>query len=643
MPINPITQNQYSNEDAAALCAFVLHRLTFEVFEILFPCTCDEDVLKKFSEIFCVEMSEVDSIFRSISVHVDDTSTANLPEHLEDMSQYLRKVSDQGVMDAAFELLECTWLPDLGKIWEECSVGLAAESDVAEVQIPSVIADRIAAYLSEKYGYNIDDVSPTALHITSKTKKQKSIISFAVLSKLRHILPHLNAIKQYTEKARLVLGALAPLLPGDVAQKKKGQTTYEYIKDGKFDETRLHAEVNNLFKNEYTTDRFIRAIRDQEWSGIPKSIFRTEKDILKAVCQNKLEIENEKTGYVENLIQYLIDSGDQLLEMPSTQSDETSASRSIQPDLDRNIIFFGAPGTGKSFAAKSYAGSCHLERVVFSADYQNSDFIGYLQPQPDPEHGVTYKFESGPFIRALKKAFEKKDQPVVLLIEEINRGNAPAIFGELFQLLDRNASGESEYRVSVAPSVLSELSDISEFVSAQQVWLPSNLFIVGTMNSSDQGVFPLDTAFKRRFNFEYVSVDFDAHHTKPDFVDPKINVGGALVSWQIFGKAINETLLDTRTPEDKLLGPFFLSPSELSKPNLDTLIVQKVCFYLWEDVLRHEDKKSIFDENLRSFSDLQNKFKARENIFSDSVLNYISEFSPANAEASDEGRIDSAD
>ena len=149
--------------------------------------------------------------------------------------------------------------------------------------------------------------------------------------------------------------------------------------------------------------------------------------------------------------------------------------------------------------------------MVFFADYQNSDLVGYLQPQPDEIHGATYKFEKGPLIKALNAAFSRPDRPVVLLIEEINRGNAPAIFGELFQLLDRNNSGESQYRVGASSSVLKELEHIQEITETRQIWLPNNLFVVGTMNSSDQGVFPLDTAFKRRFSFKYLPIDYSAH------------------------------------------------------------------------------------------------------------------------------------
>lgn len=632
-----------NNKQAAGVCAYALSRLGPDALQF----ENSTDAFNKLGDLFYLKANTIKNFRDSFDPYTGSKRVGwyqhdkMRPNYLNDILETWRNSSDTEVVNAVNALSDFTWLPDLGEIWDGCEKGLKREPDVAELVIPHEIANRIANFLSQKRGYTIDHLAPSAMHITSKDKKQKSIISFAVLSKLKQILPYLNAISAYKSAADLVIADLLAGLPP--SEQKTEQSVFNHIKLNTYDAVQLNAILKDKFGNAATAEQFLRALQDESWSGIKKSIFRSKKDVLNSVCLNKLNFENVKTGYIENLIEYFVDSDDELSEMTSDPQLAPSYATSIQPDLDRNIIFFGAPGTGKSFTAKSYAGSNLIERVVFSADYQNSDFVGYLQPQADLKHGAKYEFESGPFIRVLKMAFEKKDQPVVLLIEEINRGNAPAIFGELFQLLDRDASGASEYRVSVAPTVLNELSDIPELVSAKKIWLPSNLFIVGTMNSSDQGVFPLDTAFKRRFNFEYVAIDFDTHSTNSDFVDAKINVGGKTVSWQILGKAINETLLDGQTSEDKLLGPFFLSPSELSKPNLDTLIVQKVCFYLWEDVLRHEDKNLIFAQNLRSFSDLQNKFKAHENIFSDTILDYISEISSANTNGLDEDQIDSAD
>ena len=140
--------------------------------------------------------------------------------------------------------------------------------------------------------------------------------------------------------------------------------------------------------------------------------------------------------------------------------------------IGRNIILYGVPGSGKSFAAKrDYCkADTVVERVVFHPDYSYSDFVGQIMPTVNESNQIEYKYTAGPFTRILKQAIENPDLEHVLIIEEINRGNAPAIFGEVFQLLDRNADGQSEYGITN--------SDIAKVVyngdSNRKVLIPSN-------------------------------------------------------------------------------------------------------------------------------------------------------------------------
>jgi len=612
-----------SNKQAAGLCAYVLSRSGPEALSF----KNSTDAFTKLGELFHVKANTIKN-FRDSFDPFTDSSRAGWhkqdrmrPNYLNDIYDDWHSKSDPEIIDAARRLMSFTWLPNLEEIWSECENALNAEPDLAELIIPQEIANRIAHFLSQKRSYSIDHLAPTAMHITSKDKKQKSIISFAVLSKLKHIIPYLNAISGYKEAADLVLKDLLDCLPS--SEQKTEQAVFNSIRSNLYDESRLTAALKHRFGSAATVEQFQRALKDEAWSGIKKSIFRSKKDVLNSVCLNKLNFENVKTGYIENLIEYFIDTGDELPELSGVSSSSTQHRAPINPDLDRNIIFVGAPGTGKSFAAQSYAGKAHIERVVFYKDYQNADFVGYLQPQADPKFGAKYEFETGPFLRALKHAFDSPNEPVVLLIEEINRGDAPAIFGEVFQLLDRDHTGDSEYKVGVASSVMKELSSIPALAAENKIWLPSNLFIVATMNSSDQGVAPLDGAFTRRFGKRYVPINFDAHNSNPDFTDAKINLSFDAVSWSVFASAINEVLLDANFPEDKLLGPFFLSPSELAKPDLDASIVQKVCFYLWEEILRYDDKSLLFDDSVRSFSDLQKKYNLRQMVFSEAVREQI--------------------
>ncbi len=296
-------------------------------------------------------------------------------------------------------------------------------------------------------------------------------------------------------------------------------------------------------------------------------------------------------------------------------------------EIPRNMLYYGAPGTGKSHSAKEYISGIsqdHFYRVVFHADYENSDFVGSLRPRKDDKFGTVYEFEKGPFIIALEDALKNPSHPVVLLIEELNRGNAPAIFGELFQLLDREVDGSSKYEIRISETVKESLKDYEEIYSSGKISLPNNLFIIGTMNSSDQGVFPLDTAFKRRFAFEYISIDFDSHQDKPEFSMPKITIEKEKFTWGEFAKSANELMLESSiVSEDRLFGPYFLSPSELKSENLNKMICEKVLVYVWEDVLRHDDRSIIFSSALKSFGEIQKKFLLHEPVFSEKFMTQI--------------------
>ncbi|MDY5774046.1 MAG: AAA family ATPase, partial [Bacteroidaceae bacterium] len=171
-----------------------------------------------------------------------------------------------------------------------------------------------------------------------------------------------------------------------------------------------------------------------------------------------------------------------------------------------NILLYGVPGCGKSYTIKTeYCDDDdHMERAVFHPDYTYSDFVGQILPRVDEGH-IEYRFEPGPFTRILKKAVETPDESFYLVVEEINRGNAPAIFGDIFQLLDRDESGCSEYGVSN--------ENISNYVygdATTKIKIPGNLFVLATMNTSDQNVSTLDTAFKRRWTMRMIKNDIDA-------------------------------------------------------------------------------------------------------------------------------------
>lgn len=228
-----------------------------------------------------------------------------------------------------------------------------------------------------------------------------------------------------------------------------------------------------------------------------------------------------------------------------------------------NIILYGVPGSGKSWTIEHEycADEDRMERLVFHPDYMYSDFIGQILPVVRDDK-VRYEFSPGPFTKLLKKAYENPDKNFYLIVEEINRGNAPAIFGEVFQLLDRIDDEESEYPVGTSEYAITN-SNIAQIVygdEKRKVRLPSNFSIIGTMNTSDQNVFTLDTAFQRRWIMRMIPNTFDGHKfaNKP--------ILDTTVSWRAFCSAINDEILrrnNVTSSEDKRLGAYFITAADL--------------------------------------------------------------------------------
>lgn len=236
-----------------------------------------------------------------------------------------------------------------------------------------------------------------------------------------------------------------------------------------------------------------------------------------------------------------------------------------------NILLYGVPGSGKSWTIEhEYCrAESHVERLVFHPDYTYSDFVGQILPDVDEEGLVTYKFTPGPFTTILRDAYRNPTQEYILIIEEINRGNAPAIFGEVFQLLDRALEPKKDQEI-VYPSGTSEYGITNRYMAAviygdgnHKVRIPSNLFIIGTMNTSDQNVFTLDTAFQRRWNMRLIENTFE--NVRASLADAVIL--DTEVTWKIFCTTINKIVVGNKarmaSAEDKRLGVYFIHESDL--------------------------------------------------------------------------------
>jgi hypothetical protein len=295
----------------------------------------------------------------------------------------------------------------------------------------------------------------------------------------------------------------------------------------------------------------------------------------------------------------------------------------------KNTIFYGAPGTGKSYRIDKEellnVDEKQIIRTIFHSETQSSDFMGSLKPTIENDD-LTYKFQPGPFSISLSKSLSDPSSMYYLIIEEINRAPAAAVFGEIFQLLDRDASGEGEYDITVSdPSQEVWLkNNIPNYKS--KIKMPSNLTLLATMNSSDQGVMPMDTAFKRRWMFEYIPISFEK--CASGYVSIPINKQFSRISWADLALKINQLLSQQRIPEDRHLGPWFVNENELipvgtaldSKNQLSAVLIGKLFIYLWDDILRHGQRHYIFSKEINTYGELVSAYTTGKNIFCDDLV-----------------------
>ena len=302
-----------------------------------------------------------------------------------------------------------------------------------------------------------------------------------------------------------------------------------------------------------------------------------------------------------------------------------------KPSLSLQQIFYGAPGTGKSHTIKEETKESDVIRTTFHPDTDYSTFVGAYKPttallpicdelgQPMKigattlhKEQIVYEFVAQSFLQAYVNAWKKfdKDDKQYLVIEEINRGNCAQIFGDLFQLLDRNDYGFSDYPIKADADMKRQLQKafaglviaqkdkinamyegkdiVSQVLNGDILLLPNNLYIWATMNTSDQSLFPIDSAFKRRWDWTYMPIS----NAEKDWI---IEVDGSKYDWWQFLEKINEKIGSTTNSEDKKLGYFFCKAQDgvISAKTF----VGKVIFYLWNDVFKdYEFGDAIFND-----------------------------------------------
>lgn len=259
----------------------------------------------------------------------------------------------------------------------------------------------------------------------------------------------------------------------------------------------------------------------------------------------------------------------------------------LKPGTTIQTIYYGCPGTGKSHQVKDKTeglegtktikfddGTTNVFRTTFHPDYDYSTFVGCYKPVK--ENGVLdYKFVPQVFTNAYVTAKKHPDTPIYLIIEEINRGNCAQIFGDLFQLLDRE-NGVSKFPIDAEEELMKYLRDEAELEDYRKIALPDNFNIYATMNTSDQSLFPMDSAFKRRWEMKYIKIDYDNKDA-----DYTFKVNGADYHWLEYLPCINDKITLATDSEDKQMGEFFIRSNMTA-----TEFKNKVMFYLWNDVCK---------------------------------------------------------
>ena len=291
-----------------------------------------------------------------------------------------------------------------------------------------------------------------------------------------------------------------------------------------------------------------------------------------------------------------------------------------------NVLLYGVPGSGKSWTIEhEYCKpDSVVERLVFHPDYTYSDFIGQILPAVADDGQVSYKFTPGPFTNILREAYNHPDKEYILIIEEINRGNAPAIFGEVFQLLDRKVEirekGDDGYPIGTSEYGITN-ANIAEVMygkdrKTEKVRIPSNLSIIGTMNTSDQNVFTLDTAFQRRWDMRLVENDFanvDSSLADAEILD-------TTVTWRNFCTEINKIVVGNSTrmtsAEDKRLGAYFVHLRDLKyDEKMGDLKV-------YNDLRKKESKGSLAPEEEKEITVIREAMKQNRK-FPEKVIKYL--------------------
>jgi len=542
-----------------------------------------------------------------------------------DLLNISRRILDfDWVIDMSNELPE---LPDLSEIIAECGVRLSSFEPSLSINISDQLWSEIRkVYLSRVRNDKVDIVGGHTFWITTPDDKFLAI-SVQEFPRCWAAIPYVEPIKKYekiVDELALALGytsrSIATAKRDVFGKLPSAEWRTSADPEKKIDQNKID-KIDQFLRSRFSDDqisldRFKKFLEDPVWSGVSKQLSRL--DWIEAAIQavgGWLAVGAARRGELVQALASMPNIDEGLKTAISESRSGNNSPRALGGERmlgGENILYYGAPGTGKSYTAKTSGDheGAKAFRTVFHPDMQNSDFVGSLKPAISEKGDVSYKFRPGPFSRAIRYARDNPSERVHLVIEELNRAMAAAVFGELFQLLDRNKYGASEYAVE-APS-----DEFAEWYGEEIIKLPSNLWILATMNSADQGVYPLDTAFRRRWRQVYVPLDYNKAPTGNITIIVDLGVGSK-IPWPIFVETLNNFLaIRLDIPEDRLVGPRFLSEAELESGDLPG----KLLIYLWDDLLRHHGRNKLFSGTIRTYGSLDKAVNEKQPIFNADFL-----------------------
>lgn len=414
------------------------------------------------------------------------------------------------------------------------------------------------------------------------------------------------------------------------------KTLYEYVKA--HPNCNYHDACLACFKEEAKNN-----------DDIIRNYINNYSRILTFSSEGKLNI----TDIDPTSIIYRMDRSDKQSFFDNFNNEKNETLKPIAESLQQ--IYYGAPGTGKSFTIDDKTDDGNSVRTTFHPDSDYASFVGAYKPtmenvpinsiygesvqfatgkngHPGTEKKIVYKYVPQAFLKAYVAAWSNLDTPYFLIIEEINRGNCAQIFGDLFQLLDRNNAGSSSYAIHADEDITQFLSDddkgfaslsddqkdaIRAFVlhkdngktqavgqdilNGKLLLLPPNLYIWATMNTSDQSLFPIDSAFKRRWNWKYMPIEYhpiDKKTQQP--IDWRFQIGENIYSWGQFLSKINPEIYTLTESSDKQMGYFFAKADNATGIISEDVFLNKVLFYLWTDVFKDFDVSSELFKNKKA-------------------------------------------